>query len=78
MIAPEIRPLSLNEDDTEWAADAPLIFGGRVERRRSAPMAGWYVIRDNRASGPFATVTQAQRWAAKKGASPSERLKRAA
>ncbi len=45
-----------------------LISGGRIEHRRSSPNAGWYVIGDIGAIGPFDSARAAMNWSTRKRA----------
>jgi hypothetical protein len=51
-------------DDTsaDWFDRRALIWGGKIERRRTDPLAGWYIIGDYGAIGPFHTAWMAKAW----------------
>lgn len=67
-------PETLDGDEHDWLSEGRvLIFGGRIEWRRSSPCAGWYIISDHGALGPFADARGAQAWWNSRNAVPAAR-----
>lgn len=61
----QIRPdETFGDERPDWLTSPRLlIHGGRIERRRTRPLAGWWIIVEGRAIGPFPGAREAQRWA---------------